>query len=41
VPPLRAGSPCRDVGDGSVGSTHDFLGAARDATPDLGAVEAP
>ena len=41
VPTLRAGSPCLAAGDGGVGSTHDFYGAPRGASPDLGAVEAP
>ena len=41
VPTLRAGSPCLAAGDGAVGSTHDFYGAPRGASPDLGAVEAP
>jgi len=41
IPTLRAGSPCRDAGDPTVSSTHDFHGAARGTPPDLGAVEAP
>lgn len=39
IPALRAGSPCRDAGDGATGSNHDFHGTARGAPPDLGAVE--
>jgi hypothetical protein len=40
IPTLRAGSPCRDVGDAAVSSNHDFHGTARGTVPDLGAVEA-
>jgi hypothetical protein len=39
IPSLRAGSPCRDVGDSGTGSGHDFHGATRGTPPDLGAVE--
>ena len=40
IPTLLPGSPCRDVGDASVSSNHDFHGTARGTVPDLGAVEA-
>jgi hypothetical protein len=40
IPTLRAGSPCRDAGDATVSSNHDFHGTARGTVPDLGAVEA-
>lgn len=39
IPSLEPGSPCRDAGDASAGSDHDFHGTARGTPPDLGAVE--
>lgn len=39
APSLHDGSPCRNAGDAAAAPTHDFYGAARGGSVDIGAVQ--